>query len=334
MKKAPNFFIHYELDESESIDLDSFGKSIIGFNWLLKEIFEITKIDADLEIRAIQPKKGSIIVQLLIEVWIHHQYIFNNLPDLQNFLQTIDSELLNQANEYFSAAWYSQENELWFWQKIIAWDTEIQRDFNTFADKRPWEFWAYSGISIWLLYKLLPKFYLSILEQIRRVKNREIPDKDIPRKYFPRLKKLTKKTKKAVKPIREWIVSQIWFSLDWKKEHIDKKSIIDSRNLWEILPDKEEVLSEYKNGVEYEFTWEIRNFQSSRGDFMKIQVKTEHGKYLLTAKPWDKHTTKEFIEFYKEQVKFRAEILRDSLYQLPKIKIIPWSMELTQKNLF
>jgi hypothetical protein len=57
MKKTPNFFIHYKLDESESIDLDSFGKSIIGFNSLLKEIFEITKIDADLEIRAVQPKK-------------------------------------------------------------------------------------------------------------------------------------------------------------------------------------------------------------------------------------------------------------------------------------
>jgi hypothetical protein len=57
MKKNPNFFIHYELDESESIDLDSFGKSIIGFNVLLREMFEISNIDADIEIRTTQPKK-------------------------------------------------------------------------------------------------------------------------------------------------------------------------------------------------------------------------------------------------------------------------------------
>jgi hypothetical protein len=43
---------------------------------------------------------------------------------------------------------------------------------------------------------------------------------------------------------------------------------------------------------------------------MKIQIKTDSGKYLLTAKPGDKHITEEFIHFYKKQVKFRAEILR------------------------
>lgn len=126
MKKSPNFFIHYELDESESSDLDSFGKSIIGFNSLLKEIFKITKINADLEIRAIQPKKWSIIVQLCIEVGIHHQYIFNHLLDLQNFLQTVDPELLQSANTYFSDVWYSHESELWFWQEVWKGKTNTQ----------------------------------------------------------------------------------------------------------------------------------------------------------------------------------------------------------------
>lgn len=126
MKKSPNFFIHYELDESESSDLDSFGKSIIGFNSLLKEIFKITKIDADLEIRAIQPKKWSIIVQLCIEVGIHHQCIFNHLLDLQNFLQTVDPELLQSANTYFSDVWYSHESELWFWQEVWKGKTNTQ----------------------------------------------------------------------------------------------------------------------------------------------------------------------------------------------------------------
>lgn len=330
MKKSPNFFIHYELDESESIDLDSFGKSIIGFNSLLKEIFEITKIDADLEIRAIQPKKWSIIIQLLIEAGVHHQYIFNNLPDLQHFVQTIDPELLKFANTYFTDVWFSHENELWFWGKVWEGKTKTQIELNNFADKRPWEFTILSTI---LMY-FTGKFFLWSFGRIKNIKNKATPDSSMSKEYFPRLKKITKKTRKALKPIREWIVSQIWFSLDWKKGSVDKDSIIDSKNLWEFLPDDEEVLSVYKNGTEYEFTWEIKNFQSSRGDFMKIQIKTEYGKYLLTARPSNKHTTEEFIQFYKKQVKFKAEILRESLYQMPKIKIIPWSMELVQKNIF
>jgi hypothetical protein len=74
--KEPNFFIHYEPIDSESMDLEVFWKSIIWFNKLLKEIYIISNINADIEIRTIQPKKWSIVIQLLIEAWMHHQAFF------------------------------------------------------------------------------------------------------------------------------------------------------------------------------------------------------------------------------------------------------------------
>jgi hypothetical protein len=100
------------------------------------------------------------------------------------------------------------------------------------------------------------------------------------------------------------------------------------------LPNSEAILEKYINWKEYEFHWEIKNFQSSRGDFLKIKVETDSWKKLLVCRPSDWHTTEEFIQFYKKKVIFKAEVLRESMFQIPKLKILPSSMQEQQTIMF
>lgn len=337
MKKA-NFFIHYEPIDSESMDLDVFGKSVIWFNYLLKEIYAISNIEGDVDIKALQPKKGSIIVQILIEISLHQQCIFNHLADLQNFLQATDINLLHFANEYFTQFWYSLESQISFWERVINGETTGQIALNKFEAERWWEFWlltaSWISVSHYITYTLLPKFFRFIIQKTKNIKEKSFPDEDVPREYFGKMKHLSKKYKKPFKPLREWEVSEIAFSLDWEKKRIPEQQKVTSKNFWDYLPKDQEYLPQYQNWIQYDFIGEIKNFQSSRGDFLKIQIRTDSWKSLLTAKPWEWHTTEEFIQFYKKNVKFRAEVLRESIFQIPKLKIVSSSMELEQSELF
>lgn len=331
MKKA-NFYIHYELNNFNTVDLESLWQSIIWFNTLLKEAFKISNINWEIEIQAIQPKNGSIILPILFDLAINQSHVlFWNVVDFLNFLQVTNTDIYNQANNFIQEVWYSTINEAKFWtNEIINWNTQIQKDFNNFATNRSWEFYLYTKIwevLIWL-------FYLWIIKKSKEVKNKDIPDKTIPKTYFNKIKKLNHKFKRALFPVKNWEVKEIWFSTTWKKQDINNDSKITAKNMGDFLPDSEEIMKNYKNWTEHNFTWEIKNFQSSRWDFLKIKIETDEWKKLLVCKPWEWHTTEEFIQYYKKKVYFKAEVLRESMFQIPKLKIVPQSMDNVQKNLF
>lgn len=331
MKKA-NFYIHYELNDFNTVDLASLWESIIWFNTLLKEAFKISNIDWEIEIQAIQPKNGSIILPILFDLAVNQSHVlFWNVNDFLNFLQVTNTDIYNQANKFIQEVWYSTSHEAEFWTKeIISWNTEIQKDLNKFAIERPWEFTLYNKILellIWL-------FYLWIIKKSREIKKKNVPDINTPKIYFNKIKKLSSKFKRGLFPLKNGEVKEIWFSTTWKKQDIDSNSKITAKNMGDFLPDSEEIMTNYKNNVEYNFIWEIKNFQSSRGDFLKIKVETNEWKRLLVCKPWEWHTTEEFIQYYKKRVSFKAQVLRDSMFQIPKLKIISQSMEQVQENLF
>lgn len=323
MKRA-DFYIHYELNDLDSIDLESLWKSIIWFNYLLKEAFKISNIDWEIEIQTIQPKEGSIIIPILFDLALNHSdLLFWNVENFLDFLKITSIDLYNQANQYIQEVWYSTANEITFWSsEIIKWNTQLQKDFNNFADKRPWEFWL-----LWL-------FFLWLINKTKELKNKNIPDNDTPKSYFPKIKKLWIRFKGALFPLKTWDVKEIWFSKTWNKNDIDKATRITPKNMGDYLPDSEEILKNYKHWSEYDFTWEIKNFQSSRWDFLKIKIETDEWKKLLVCKPWEWHTTEEFIQYYKKKVYFKAEVLRESMFQIPKLVIVPQSMDNIQKNLF
>ena len=326
--KESNFYIHYELNDSETLDLESLWKSIIWFNSLIKEAFKISKIDWDIEIQAAQPKQWSIIIPVIFDLILNNtDLLFGNVKDFLNFLKVTNTEYFNQANEYIENIWYSTENEIRFWTwEFIEWNLDIQKKINNFASKRPWEFWLYTFI--------LSSFILWSISKVKNIKNQKIPDWNIPKEYFSKIKKLSKKFKKPLYPLKNWDVKEIGFSKTWNKSDIDKNTIVNSQNMWCFLQDSEMILENYINWEQYQFYGEIKNFQSSRWDFLKIKIDTEQGKKLLVCKPWDWHTTEEFIQFYKKKVIFTAEVLRESLYQLPKLKVVPKSMQEQQISIF
>lgn len=330
MKKA-NFYIHYELNELDSIDLEALWKSIIWFNSLLKETFKISNIDWEIEIQAIQPKEGSIIIPILFDLALNHSdLLFWNIDNFLDFLQITNTDLYNQANQYIQEVWYSTANEINFWTiEIIKWNTSIQKDFNNFADKRPWEFAIYQKVGEILLWL----FYLWIFKKTKELKNKNIPDNETPKSYFSKIKKIWKRFKGALFPLKTWDVKEIWFSKTWNKKDIDENTKITPKNMGDYLPDSEEIMKSYKDWLKYNFTWEIKNFQSSRWDFLKIKVETDEWKKLLVCKPSDWHTTEEFIQYYKKKVFFKAEVLRESMFQIPKLKILPWTMDNIQKSI-
>jgi hypothetical protein len=67
---------------------------------------------------------------------------------------------------------------------------------------------------------------------------------------------------------------------------------------------------------------------------MKIKIDLgEYGHKILVVRPDEEHTTKDFRGFYKESIIFDAEVLRETPYEQPKLKILG-SMELYQSELF
>lgn len=330
--KIANFYIHYELNELENIDLKSLWKSIIWFNSLLKEAFKISKIDWEIEILAAQPKEWSIIIPILFDLALNHSdLLFWNVDAFLDFLKVSSLDLYNHANEYIQEVWYSTENEIKFWtQEIKNWTTSIQKSLNTFAIERPWEFAVYEKISE----LILGWFFLWVFKKVKESKTKNILDNGTPEKYFHKIKKLWKIFKQPLFPLKNGDVKEIWFSKTWKKKDIDENTKITPKNMGDFLPDSESILEKYKNWNEYDFKWEIKNFQSSRWDFLKIKVETEEWNKLLVCKPWEWHTTEEFIQFYKKKVVFRAEVLRDSIFQIPRLKIVAQSMQEQQKPIF
>lgn len=326
-----SIFIHYENEEnSNELELKTLCRSLLGFESLLREFFKISKLQADIEIKAKASKDGSYVEWIILGFDFFNSLPFENLSDFLEYVQVIDLDLYGEATAFFNTNGFDSASMNEFFTNVLNGETKAQVFANDSAKNRPAEY----DLIKWVLYSLTTAFFLKIFSKSKEVKNQLKPDSNTSVRVFKALKNLIRRglAKRAIAPFVENEVEKIGFSRNGRKVEID--TIIDRKNFGNLLPDSEEVLPDYINGSIHRFKGEVRNFHSARGDFMKIKVNLDKdGDHILIVKPDEEHETKDFRNFYKENVAFRAEVLRESFFEKPKLKIIG-TMELIQEELF
>lgn len=326
-----NLFIHYENQEnSNELELKTLCHSLLGFESLLRELLKISRLQADIEIKAKASKNGSYIEWIILGFDFLSIIPFEKLPDFLDFVQIIDPVLHKEAEIFFNTHGFDLVTVKKFFTDVLNGQTKAQIFVNDFVKERPAEYdfmkWLFGALSI--------RYLIGVYCRLTKVKNQVMPDENTSTKTFKSLKKIIKKgsAKKAMNPFVENEIEKIGFSQNGKR--IENKTIVDRKNFGNLLPDSEQILPGYANGSFHEFKGGVKNFHSARGDFMKIEVFLgEHGNHILIVKPDEQHETKDFRSFYKENVIFRAEVLRESFYEKPKLKIIG-TMELAQEEFF
>ena len=300
----PNLFIKYrgpDTNNDSEINLVALGGSIIGFDAVIRDIFRLSKIKGDIDICASKTEEGSLIVDIIVAIVNNSDSIpFDRVPDLLDFLKVVNTELWNQASEYFNKI----EN--------------VHKSINDFAREKPFDFMVIAS--------LLGIFIKKIIGKAGNHKARPDLD-DLPRRYAEPVHKMIKKRRfsKALKPFVDNEVNTIEIS---NEVNFTVKAIVDVNNFDSYLGEGEEVLPQFVNGEEHNIVGKVVGMQCSRGDSMKIRMKIGNRKYItLIALPPEGKTTKDYDEFYGQDVIIKATIHRDSLYQKPTLFILEMGVQ-------
>ncbi|MBU1613561.1 hypothetical protein KKC87_04005 [Patescibacteria group bacterium] len=305
--EQPNLFIKFKGLNDEPIDLDLFGESVVGFGKLIPEIFKISGIKGEINVKATKLREGSLIVDVLIELFT--RLPFDNVQDYLDFLRVVGGTAYHTALNEFSPVL----------QNAVA----LERALNDHFARNP------------LRLLLFAEFVRESIKWIRLQKQRPVVYDDrgyqLPAKFAPKYKKLIKekKFKKVLRPFVEDKITSIKIS---SEPDFREASTITPENFGDYLSDDEQILSDFENGQTVRLVGQIVSLQSNRGESMKFKANRIPRKYrLLIAYPPDDKTTEDFIEYYKKEVIVEAEVVRRSLYQKPKI--ILRSIELHQGEL-
>ncbi|MDZ4184659.1 MAG: hypothetical protein U1D97_06730, partial [Desulfuromonadales bacterium] len=106
---------------------------------------------------------------------------------------------------------------------------------------------------------------------------------------------------------------------------------IDEGNFEDYLTADNEILPDFVNGLEVVLEGAITSLKSTRGDSLTFQYIDAGNVYNLELFPPNGKNTKNFVRFYKENVRVFATIERISMYKKPKLHLL--EIEQVQINL-
>ena len=287
-------------------DLGLLGESFAGFNEVFKELFQISKINGELDFRTKSITAGSIDVNNIVAVIT--SIPFSEIQDFLNFLQVVDDNLYRTAVEYFNA---------------------FGNGHKTVND-----YFRENGFDSNIVSAVLASFLTKMFEWGGKQKNvltLEIQDKKIPVNYAKQLQSMVKKGKykRALNPISQNNIASI--ALITPQSH--QVAQVDETTLSEYLPDEEQILPDLVNGSVHNFTGQILAMQSTRGDNLRFKVFEIDPRFqLLTAYPGDGKKTEDYKDFYKKHVEVKVEVFRKTLFKKPELLIREISV--LQQNLF
>jgi len=294
--------------DDSCVDLTDLGKSLVGFDKLLRELIKITKINAEVSIKATATRDGSVIVDLLIKLQELSELVpFKNVNDLLDYLQIANDIAWKEAVEFF--------------QEISSKSKTVY----DYLSLHPVELAGVStGVSIVIV---------KLMELAKKNKYQPCLDcKEIPRRVAYELNRLIQKKrgfKTALKPLVEDKASSIEISSDKK---FKRKTLIDQTNFHEYLGEEEKILPHLENGEIHSLVGEIRSLKSIRGDSLTFKYIYKNKTFNLDLLPPDGKSTKSYTEYYMEKVVVEAEVVRESQYKKPKLKLR--TMVFHQKKLF
>jgi len=289
--------------DDSNIPLSDLGKSLISFERIVNDLSEIFGIDTKVEVLATTHREGSHIVDLLLQV----SDTFDSLPfdSPEHFL-----EFLKFANE-----------EAWRQASSFLVDLkEIHRTVNDYCAKNP------ADLGLFAL--LIPGLFALVRMQ------RKTPspvDPNMSDRIAKQVYKLIEKNKfgKFVNPIAEESASAIEISSD--KKFKKNSTRIDASNFEEYMGKDSEILPEFIDGDECLITGKITSLKSTRGDSLTFHFKSKEKTYNLDLFPEADKTTKNYVEYYLEEVILTARIERTSIFKKPKLHLI--NINLVQQEL-
>jgi len=303
-----SFYIKYEGKNNandSSVDLSVLGESILGFDFLIKELIKIIGIQGEVSVKAKRGREGSVIIDLILE--IISKAPFDNLQSYYEFLRFAGAEL----------------------SKIdLSKAKDLHDKINSLAAK--------NALDLGLLAYFLPIGVKKLFKWLGKQKNKVVVEEGkavIPVNYAVKMHKLigrrNRNCKKALVPFIEDKVKKIQLS---DKEDFSESVVIDDKNFPNYLSKNEEILPELVTNKKYKFYGKVVGLLSERGTYMKIKIEDLDRRYnSLVAFPGDGSTIKDFRKYFNEDVLIVAHILRFTQYQKPKLVID--SIELSQNKM-
>ncbi len=298
--------IKYEWEDVDAgFNMATLGESLVGFHAVLNELFAISNIQGELQVRTVKVKEGSVEIISILDVVLNGHYPFTSIPALYDFLETTNEDLLKVAQDFFSAIGNTGKTINDFFNE------------NQFMGSLAADF--ISGYMIYLIGK----------QQSRKEKD---ADKNIPKRYANKLKQLQQRNtyKRALKPL----VDGEFKSIKVAQLAVDspKEIVIEEKNLPDYLSDDSQILPDFVNGQEVKITARVVGLQSTKGETVKLKVDNiDPNNNLLMAHPPEGTGTENFRELYGENVLVVAEVYRRTLYKRPELLIR--SMEKSQMEL-
>jgi hypothetical protein len=296
---SPNLFLRYKGEEEaddSSISLAELGASLAGFDAVFKEFARILRIDIEPEVQATATREGSFIVD--IAAWWREAgdaLPFHTVEDFLTFLRIAGDPMLKDAEAFFNVV------------------LEEKRTLNDWVAANPLD----SGFYTWLFAKISKKLMKKAGDFKRSINN---DTNDLPKRIQVALQKLIKKKgfKKALIPMTENKAASIELSED---PNFTDAARVDQANLSDYLADDDMILPHLIDGHSYDLNGTVTSLKATRGDRLTLQINCEGEDHNLDALPARGLTSKNYIEFYQEDVQVHAEVIRTSLYKKPKLRI-------------
>jgi hypothetical protein len=152
------------------------------------------------------------------------------------------------------------------------------------------------------------------------------PDDKTPKRVAKEVHSMVKKNifKNLLAPIVNDSAKSIEISPD--RKFMENSAQIDDKNFELLLGENSEILPELENDEIVRLSGTITSLKSTRGDSLTFKYITSSSIYFLEVLPPPGDTTKNYTQYYKEDVTLSAKVERTSLYKKPKLRLIGMSM--------
>jgi hypothetical protein len=285
--------------------MSSLGESMIGFHSIIDELFEISKIQGELDVKTLKIQEGSVELINVLEVVISSAPFHSPLA-LYDFLEATDINLLKQAQEFFSAI------------------GNTGKGINDFLNEN-----NFLGSTV---ANLIP-IYLTYLIGKQQGRKESDAETKIPKRYGNRLEQLRNKNtyKRALKPLIDGEFKSIKIIAPESTTSAGEV-VISEEHLDDYLSGDSTILPEFINGKEMTMIARVVGLQSTRGETIKLRVDNiDPNNNLLVAHAPEGVGAEQFREMYGETVILSAEVYRKTMHKRPEL--ILRSMEKHQQQL-
>lgn len=302
MKYQAPILVKYEGPATDAgIDFAVVGKSFVGFDQLIKDLFSISKVNGTLEVRTEKIEHHSV------DAFIHLYVIINGLPfdnakHFFEFIQVVAPELLNEAKNACSIT------------------ESLDDGLNTFFQNRPFDSWMISSYLVYLLGK-------------HRGENPR-DDNRIPDRVRQRIHSLYKanRFKRALAPLRESGYEKITVSQQ-QTSNANYTTITD-QDLGFYLPEEDQILPFLHDGDSVTLRARVVGLNSTKGEVVTLKAtELEKKPAIYHAFPPRLSDVSIYKNYFGQDVIVNAEVIRknNNLYKKPEFNII--SMEPYQTSL-